>query len=150
MIAWLKQPVVCVHVLLDCKGKTLSHAFVEVANEEVAKAVLRTAQNSVLGKGKRARGVTVTRSGQEELMQAVRHLNLIKPNYSDDVWQLFPSWRGHFDGSRPSLAGLDNEEVISTLETGLISDQELTSLLHLIRSPDVRRFDPILLAATEP
>ena len=124
----------------------------EVANEDVAKAVLRTAQNSVLGKGKRARGVTVTRSGQEELMQAVRHLNIIKQNYSDDVgcvWQLFPSWRGHFDGSRPSLAGLDNEEVISTLETGLISDQELTSLLHLIRSPDVRRFDPILLAATE-
>lgn len=60
-----------VHVLLDRKGKTLSHAFVEVTSEEVAKAVLRGAQNSVLGKGKRARGVTVTRSGQEELMRAV-------------------------------------------------------------------------------
>jgi hypothetical protein len=62
-----------VHVLLDRKGKTLSHAFVEVANEEVAKSALRSAQNSVLGKGKRARGVTVTRSGQEELMRAVSH-----------------------------------------------------------------------------
>jgi site-specific recombinase XerC len=69
--AWLKQPVVRVHVLLDRKGKTLSHAYVELANEEIAKAALRGAQNSVLGKGKRARGVTVTRSTQEELMRAV-------------------------------------------------------------------------------
>jgi hypothetical protein len=60
-----------VHVLLDRKGKTLSHVFVEMAGEEAAKAALRTAQNSVLGKGKRARGVTVTRSSQEELMKAV-------------------------------------------------------------------------------
>ena len=60
------------HVLLDRKGKTLSHAFVEVAVEEVARAALRSAQNSVLGKGKRARGVTVTRSSQEELLRAVR------------------------------------------------------------------------------
>jgi hypothetical protein len=65
-----------VHVLLDHKGKTLSHAFVEVAGEEAARAALRGAQNSVLGKGRRARGVTVTRSGQEELMRAVRRLAL--------------------------------------------------------------------------
>jgi hypothetical protein len=69
---WLKQPVEIVHVLLDRKGKTLSHAYVEVADEETFKAALRGAQNSVLGKGKRARGVTVTRSTQEELMRAVR------------------------------------------------------------------------------
>jgi site-specific recombinase XerC len=60
-----------VHVLLDQRGKTLSHAFVELSTEEHARSALRGAQNSVLGKGKRARGVTVTRSSQEELMRAV-------------------------------------------------------------------------------
>ncbi|THH32550.1 hypothetical protein EUX98_g1634 [Antrodiella citrinella] len=119
IIVWLKHPVERVHVLLDRKGKTLSHAFVEMANQEAAKAALRSSQNSVLGRGKRARGVTVTRSNQEELMRA-----------------LFPSWQGNFDGARPSLAGLSNEHVISTLQQGLISDGELKSLLHLIRSPD--------------
>ena len=59
------------HVLLDRKGKTLSHAYVEMANADAAKAALRSAQNSVLGRGKRARGVTVTKSSQEELMKAV-------------------------------------------------------------------------------
>ncbi|KAI0711189.1 hypothetical protein C8T65DRAFT_647830 [Cerioporus squamosus] len=117
--AWLKHPVERVHVLLDRKGKTLSHAFVEMADEDAAKAALRTSQNAVLGKGKRARGVTVTRSSQEELMRA-----------------LFPAWQGNFDGSRPSLAGLSNEHVISTLQRGLISETELNSLLHLIKSPD--------------
>ncbi|KAH9941316.1 uncharacterized protein BXZ73DRAFT_88457 [Epithele typhae] len=105
--AWLKHPVERVHVLLD-------HV-----DEEAAKAALRTSQNSVLGKGKRARGVTVTRSSQEELMRA-----------------LFPSWQGNFDGSRPSLAGLSNEHVISTLQRGLVSETELNSLLHLIKAPD--------------
>ena len=50
---------------------------------------------------------------------------------------MFPSWQGNFDGSRPSLAGLGNEHVISTLQRGLISETELNSLLHLIKSPDV-------------
>ena len=68
---WLKHPVERVHVLLDRKGKTLSHAYVEMASAEAAKAALRSSQNAVLGKGKRARGVTVTRSSQEELMRAV-------------------------------------------------------------------------------
>ena len=89
-------------------------------DEEAARISLRTAQNSVLGKGKRARGVTVTRSCQEELMKA-----------------LFPSWQGPFDGCRPSLAGLSNEQVVSALEHGLVSEAELKALLHLIRSPDV-------------
>lgn len=53
--------------------------------------------------------------------------------------QLFPSWQGTFDGARPSLAGLDNEHIIATLQHGLIAEAELTSMLHLIRSPDVRR-----------
>jgi hypothetical protein len=119
VVAWLKHPVKRVHVLLDRKGKTLSHAYVEMPNEEVARASLRTAQNSVLGKGKRARGVTVTRSSQEELMKA-----------------LFPSWQGPFDGCRPSLASLSNEQVVLALDHGLVSEAELKSLLHLIRSPD--------------
>lgn len=122
IVSWLGAPaaLVGVHVLLDRRGKTLSHAFVEFADEGEARAALRGAQkNAVLGKGRRARGVTVTRSGQEELMRS-----------------LFPSWKGTFDGSRPSLAGLSNPHVAAALETGLVTDQELTSLLHLIRSPD--------------
>ncbi|KAI0674379.1 hypothetical protein C8Q78DRAFT_1014437 [Trametes maxima] len=116
---WLKYPVERVHVLLDRKGKTMSHAFAEMVDEGAAKSALRSSQNSVLGKGKRARGVTVTRSSQEELMRA-----------------LFPSWQGTFDGSRPSLAGLGNESVISTLQRGLMSEAEINALLHLIKSPD--------------
>ncbi|EIM82144.1 uncharacterized protein STEHIDRAFT_85596 [Stereum hirsutum FP-91666 SS1] len=119
IVAWLRHPVRLVHVLLDRKGKTMSHAFVEMMDEDAARAALRTAQNSVLGKGKRARGVTVTRSSQEEVMKA-----------------LFPSWRGRFDGTRPSLAGLGNEMVVSTLEAGLITEGELKALAHLIRAPD--------------
>ncbi|KAG0700599.1 hypothetical protein DFH29DRAFT_983050 [Suillus ampliporus] len=109
IIAWLKQPVVRVHVLLDHRGKTLSHAFVELGTEEYARAALRGVQNSVLGKGKRARGVTVTRSSQEELMRA-----------------LFP----------PSLTGLRNDQVRGALEAGIITDAELKALLHLVQSPD--------------
>ncbi|TRM60319.1 hypothetical protein BD626DRAFT_549656 [Schizophyllum amplum] len=131
---WLQQPVVRVHVLLDRKGKTMSHAFVELKSEEIARAVLRGEsafdtgvrnangkyeRSTVLGSGKRARGVTVTRSGQEELMRA-----------------LFPSWQGGFDGSRPSLAGLDNEAVIRALETGLMTQHEVASLMSLIKSPE--------------
>ena len=42
--AWLKQPgaVKRVHVLLDRKGKTQSHAFVEMRDEDAARAALRT------------------------------------------------------------------------------------------------------------
>ena len=52
-------------------------------------------------------------------------------------FQLFPSWQGTFDGSCPSLSGLSNEHVIAALQHGLISETDLKSLLHLIRSPDV-------------
>ncbi|KAL0958392.1 hypothetical protein HGRIS_000533 [Hohenbuehelia grisea] len=127
--AWLEQPVVRVHVLLDRKGKTQSHAFIEVQSEDIARAILRgeatpssagskRMRSSVLGRGRRARGVTVTRSGQEELMRA-----------------LFPSWRGAFAGSRPSLAGLDNKQVIGTLESGLVTEAEISALLGLIKDP---------------
>lgn len=52
--------------------------------------------------------------------------------------QLFPNWRGTFDGSRPSLAGLDGDHVIDALEGGLMTENELKGLLYLIREPDVR------------
>lgn len=116
------------HVLLDRRGKTLSHAFVEFDEEEAARVALRGAQkNSVLGKGgRRARGVTVTRSDQRELM-----------------YSLFPSWKGTFDKhGRPSLPPSNNNNnqssaaVITTLQTGLLTPTELSALSHLIRSPD--------------
>jgi len=69
--AWLRHPIVRVHILLDPRGKTCSHAYVELSTEEIARAALRSVQNSVLGRGKRARGVTVTLSNQTELMHAV-------------------------------------------------------------------------------
>ncbi|EEB88174.1 hypothetical protein MPER_14134, partial [Moniliophthora perniciosa FA553] len=49
---------------------------------------------------------------------------------------LFPAWQGSFDGSRPSLAGLDNDRVIGALESGLMTESEVAALLYLIRSPD--------------
>ncbi|KAE9383894.1 hypothetical protein BT96DRAFT_1008672 [Gymnopus androsaceus JB14] len=117
--AWLGQPVVRVHVLLDRKGKTMSHAFVEVENETMAGKVFRgevestgLCGGSVLGNGKRARGVTVTRSSQGELMAA-----------------LFPSWLGCFDGSRLSLAGVDNDRVVITLESGLMTETAIQVLV---------------------
>ena len=63
--------------------------FVEFDDGEVARAALRGMQkNSVLGKGKRARGVTVTRSGQEELMRSVSvYLDLSIVSFS-----LFVGW----------------------------------------------------------
>ncbi|TFK20383.1 hypothetical protein FA15DRAFT_659135 [Coprinopsis marcescibilis] len=128
--AWLQQPVERVHVLLDNKGKTMSHAYVEVKDSSVAGAILRgesakpnaagrKERGSVLGKGKRARGVTVTRSSQEELMS-----------------NLFPSWRGRFDGTRPSLAGLEGDGIIRAFEGGLLTDNDLGALRRLIQSPD--------------
>jgi hypothetical protein len=76
LAAWLPQPLAGAHVLLDPKGKTRSHAYVELANPEDARAALRQAQNSVLGKGRRARGVTVTRTAMRELRSAVGPLYL--------------------------------------------------------------------------
>lgn len=49
---------------------------------------------------------------------------------------LFPNWKGTFDGSQPSLAGLDGERVIGALEGGLMTEGEVAGLLHLIREPD--------------
>jgi len=61
----------------------MSHAFVEVESTQIAGAILRgetqkdatgmgkQGRSAVLGRGRRARGVTITRSSQEELMSSV-------------------------------------------------------------------------------
>jgi len=91
ILRWLQQPVSRVHVLLDPKGKTLSHAYVEVGDASVAGAILRgeaysisgkKERGSVLGRGRRARGVTVTRSSQQELMRDVCISTTVNP-----VWR---------------------------------------------------------------
>ena len=114
--------ITAAHVLLDSRGKTQSHAFVEFDDPEEAKSALRRAQrNSVMGEGRRKRGVTVTRAGEEELMVA-----------------LFPSWRGSFVGGKPSLAGVPHGAIGNALKTGLITECELASLRELVESPDSR------------
>ncbi|KAL5514336.1 hypothetical protein ACEPAG_2424 [Sanghuangporus baumii] len=109
--------VVRAHVLLDPKGKTLSHAYVEVPASD-ARNALRGVQNKSLGKGRRLRGVTVTMSGQVELMRA-----------------LFPSWLGGFDGNHPTLDGLDRAARVRTLENGLITLSEIDGLAALMKNP---------------
>ncbi|KAJ6631168.1 hypothetical protein B0H10DRAFT_1938702 [Mycena sp. CBHHK59/15] len=111
------------HVLLDRLGKTLSHAFVELPTEAAARSVLRGEHRAapVLGSGKRARAVTLTRSSQPALMAA-----------------LFPSWAGAFDGPAPSLAGVSTPSLPGALEGGLMRESELTDLLWLMRSQDAR------------
>ncbi|KAF8172645.1 hypothetical protein BJ912DRAFT_1025004 [Pholiota molesta] len=101
---WLQQPVERVHVLLDGKGKTLSHAYVEVRDAATAGAILRG--EALSSSGKKERG------------------------------SLFPRWRGTFDGSRPSLAGVEGDRVIGALEGGLLTEHEISGLLYLIREPD--------------
>ncbi|KAJ6499696.1 hypothetical protein C8R47DRAFT_1040924, partial [Mycena vitilis] len=111
------------HVLLDRLGKTQSHAFVELPTEAVARAVLRGEHRAapVLGTGRRARAVTLTRSSQPALMAA-----------------LFPSWAGAFDGPAPSLAGVATPSLPGALEGGLMREAELTDLLWLMRTQDAR------------
>jgi hypothetical protein len=111
------------HVLLDRLGKTLSHAFVELPTEDVARSVLRGEHRAapVLGTGRRARAVTLTRSSQPALMAAV-----------------FPNWAGAFDGPEgaPSLAGVSTPSLPGALEGGLMRESELTDLLYLMRTQD--------------
>ncbi|KAJ7336361.1 hypothetical protein DFH08DRAFT_784484 [Mycena albidolilacea] len=111
------------HVLLDRLGKTLSHAFVELPTEDVARSVLRGEHRAapVLGTGRRARAVTLTRSSQPALMAAV-----------------FPNWAGAFDGPEgaPSLAGVSTPALPGALEGGLMRESELTDLLYLMRTQD--------------
>lgn len=107
------------HALIDRKdGRTLSYAYMEVTPDAM-KAILRARQNSILGFGKRARAVTITVSTQEALMR-----------------EMFPSWKGHFLGSRPCVAGLDNGRISSAFHDGLISTKEIDDVVKLLRKPD--------------
>lgn len=92
----------------------MSHAYVEVGDVAVAGRILRgegggldenpnfgkkKERSSVLGKGRRARGVTVTRSGQEELMADVRFslifsVFVLPWNFSDTFAFDIPIWLG--------------------------------------------------------
>lgn len=73
---FVKTCTLAAHVLLDVKGKTLSHAFIQLSSEN-ARVALRSLQNSILGVGKRARAVTITLSSSEELMAAVSSITFL-------------------------------------------------------------------------
>ncbi|KIO32339.1 hypothetical protein M407DRAFT_18654 [Tulasnella calospora MUT 4182] len=108
------------HILLErSTGKTLSHCFVELRTLQDARAVLRECQNKIIGTGKRTRAVSVTVSRQEEVMQ-----------------NIFPNWRASFTSTSPSLEGLDGRQTSEVLKAGLLSYNELESLLQLMRNPE--------------
>ncbi|KAE9388327.1 hypothetical protein BT96DRAFT_836392, partial [Gymnopus androsaceus JB14] len=50
---------------------------------------------------------------------------------------LFPWWLGCFNGSRPSLAGMDKYRVIIASESRVMTESDVASLLYLIRLPDL-------------
>jgi hypothetical protein len=54
--------------------------------------------------------------------------------------QLFPTWKGNFKGSKPSVAGLSNTQISSVFREGLLSWKEIEDILKLLRKPDVRFF----------
>lgn len=49
---------------------------------------------------------------------------------------LFPHWRGRFEGMRPTISRMDGDAVLRTIDGTLLSDGEVNSLRHLIQSPD--------------
>ncbi|KAG8796467.1 hypothetical protein FRC17_007993, partial [Serendipita sp. 399] len=118
---WLgsTSPALCNHALIDRRdGRTLSYAYMEVTVESM-KTILRARQNTILGSGKRARAVTVTVSTQDALMR-----------------EIFPSWKGHFLGSKPSVAGMDNLQISTALRDGLMSQKDIDDIYALLRKPD--------------
>ncbi|KAG8796117.1 hypothetical protein FRC16_009828 [Serendipita sp. 398] len=118
---WLgsNSPALCNHALVDRRdGRTLSYAYIEVTIESM-KTILRARQNTILGSGKRARAVTVTVSTQDALMR-----------------EIFPSWKGHFLGIKPSVAGMDNLQISTALRDGLLSPKDIEDVLALLRKPD--------------
>ncbi|KAG9040523.1 hypothetical protein FS837_000512 [Tulasnella sp. UAMH 9824] len=109
-----------IHILLErSTGKTLSHCFVELSTLADARTVLRECQNKIIGSGKRTRAVSVTVSRQEEVMQ-----------------NIFPNWRASFTSTSPSLDGLDGRQTSEVLKAGLLSYNELESLLQLMHNPE--------------
>lgn len=63
------DPVERVHVLLYRKGKMMTYAFAEMADENAEKAALRCSPNSVMGKGKRVRRVAATQAVRKNLCE---------------------------------------------------------------------------------
>ncbi|KAF9520274.1 hypothetical protein BS47DRAFT_748955 [Hydnum rufescens UP504] len=118
--SWADIPALQAHVLLDCDGKTLSHAYIE-ASAQVSRKILLNCRNKVLGSGKRARRVTITASSQDELMQ-----------------QLFPSWGGTFEDASPTLSNVPASQVSSVMNTGLLSTCDVDGMKKLIFQPDSR------------
>ncbi|KAG9095026.1 hypothetical protein FS749_011241, partial [Ceratobasidium sp. UAMH 11750] len=111
---WLGGPIVQCHVLLDrADGRTLSHAYVETSTD-AARAALSSHQNKPLGYGRRLRPVTLTLSGQEELMH-----------------DLFPSWTGKFKGTTPIHEVL----LVGSRPPEFLTASELSVMLHLIQKP---------------
>ncbi|KAG8753780.1 hypothetical protein FRC12_011417, partial [Ceratobasidium sp. 428] len=110
---WLGNPFIHCHVLLDrLDGRTLSHAYLETT-PDIARAALRSHQNKILGQGRRSRPVTLTLSGQEELMH-----------------DIFPSWIGRFKGTTPIY-----EASLIAPPSEILTSSELSIMLHLIQSP---------------
>ncbi|KAJ7862236.1 hypothetical protein B0H14DRAFT_3613983, partial [Mycena olivaceomarginata] len=103
------------HVLLDRFGKTQSHAFIELPSEAAACSVLRGEHRGtpMLGVGRRARAITLTRSSQAALMAA-----------------LFPS--AGTGNPAPSLRGVVRPSLLGALE--VMRQSDLTDLLWLIRT----------------
>ncbi|KAE9385423.1 hypothetical protein BT96DRAFT_801752, partial [Gymnopus androsaceus JB14] len=50
---------------------------------------------------------------------------------------LVPLWLGCFSGSRPSLVGIDNSCIIIALQSGVMTESDIASLLYLICLPDL-------------
>ncbi|KAG8696366.1 hypothetical protein FRC09_008552 [Ceratobasidium sp. 395] len=110
---WLGNPFIHCHVLLDrLDGRTLSHAYLETT-PDIARAALRSHQNKILGQGRRSRPVTLTLSGQEELMH-----------------DIFPSWIGRFKGTTSIY-----EASLIAPPSEILTSSELSIMLHLIQSP---------------
>ncbi|KAJ7889308.1 hypothetical protein B0H14DRAFT_3711041 [Mycena olivaceomarginata] len=107
------------HVLLDRFGKTQSHAFIELPSEAAACSVLRGEHRGtpMLGVGRRARAITLTRSSQAALMAA-----------------LFPS--AGTGNPAPSLRGVVRPSLLGALE--VMRQSDLTDLLWLIRTQNAR------------
>lgn len=54
------------------------------------------------------------------------------------MFQVFPSWRGVFAGTQPSLYGVvDSRQISEALRYGLLSFKELDHLLALVQNPEV-------------
>lgn len=105
------------HVLLDRKGKTLSHAFLELCTRDDARTILRACRTKILGSGRRARGVTLTLSSQNELRL-----------------QLFPNHNG-------ALGTSDVDALGELIRTGTVFIKDV-NLPHWLLASILRKVGP--------